>query len=263
MRHTVHPVERRLRGKRDTQAAEQCAHEADHERHAAARQCACPELVTDDRELTQRRVEHPLPCPGIAFEDEAQAGHEHHQQREQAEEGVVGDQCRQVAALVLTELLDDGNRQRERPVPALKPRRGAPVERAGTSVPRARSRCSAAQLFASRPNIVAPVVGEVAIMQIGRITITQIGRVGLGDRLVLRGLGFGESCIGLGAARLRSRDLSTACVLARLGAALVGGVAMVTLEVTDARALARPRDHDGRDRKDHDDGDDDGDDCSG
>jgi hypothetical protein len=51
----------------------------------------------------------------VVAQHEAEDGGEHQQQREQREEREVGDEGREVAALVIAELLDDGHRERQPP----------------------------------------------------------------------------------------------------------------------------------------------------
>ena len=55
----------------------------------------------------------------MALEHVAEHGHEHEQQREEREEGVVGDQRGQPAGLVVGELLQHRERNREPAMPLL------------------------------------------------------------------------------------------------------------------------------------------------
>jgi hypothetical protein len=65
------------------------------------------ELVADDRELGQGRVQHALFEGGMPGEHEAEHRDEDQQQREQGEKAVPGKQGGEVAALVVAELLGD------------------------------------------------------------------------------------------------------------------------------------------------------------
>ena len=77
------------------------------------------ELVADDRQLRQRRVEHLLLELGVAAEDEPEDLGAEQQQREDREEGVVGDDDGEVRRLVVEVLVDHGDRQTEHRPPAL------------------------------------------------------------------------------------------------------------------------------------------------
>ena len=70
-----------------------------------------PDVLPDDRELRERRIEQPLLQRRIVAKDDRRAGHEDQQQREQREEAVVGHRRRQVPRAVLTEVLDHGQRE--------------------------------------------------------------------------------------------------------------------------------------------------------
>ena len=77
----------------------------------------------------------------VALQHEAEDRHEHQQQREQREERVVGDQRRQVAGLVVAELLDHGHGIASQRVALLvrsKARTG-PIRSMGGYPPRTRS----------------------------------------------------------------------------------------------------------------------------
>ena len=90
------------------EAAEQQADDADRQRAGAAfqRMDVALQLVADDRELAERRVQDAGLVLRVAFEHEAEHGHEHEQQREQRDEAVVGDQRRELPGAVVAELLD-------------------------------------------------------------------------------------------------------------------------------------------------------------
>ncbi len=61
----------------------------------------------DDRELAERRSKHAgFWSPRSPSQHEAEHRHQHEQQREQRDEAVVGDQRRELAGLVVAELLD-------------------------------------------------------------------------------------------------------------------------------------------------------------
>ena len=57
--------------------------------------------------------------PGVALQDEAEDRHEHEQQREQGEERVVGDEGREASSLIVGELPEHGDRDREPGAPLL------------------------------------------------------------------------------------------------------------------------------------------------
>ncbi len=82
--------------------------DADGQRAGAAfqRVDVALELIADDRELAERGVQDAGLGLGRTFEHEAQHRDEHEQQREQRDEPVVGDQRRELAGLVVAELLD-------------------------------------------------------------------------------------------------------------------------------------------------------------
>ena len=92
----------------DAQAAEQQADDADRQRAGAAfqRVDVALQLIADDRELAERRVQDFGLVLRVAFEHEAEHGHEQQQQREQRGEAVVGDQRRELPGAVVAELLD-------------------------------------------------------------------------------------------------------------------------------------------------------------
>ena len=79
------------------------------------------DLVADDRELRQSRVQDPQPELRVVLHREAQQGREHEEEREQREEPVVRDEGGPLPAAVVAELLQHGDRDREERVPALEP----------------------------------------------------------------------------------------------------------------------------------------------
>jgi hypothetical protein len=112
----VDGVEGLLSRHRHADPRQQRADQADREREAAALQRARRELEQGD--LLERGVEHVLLVVGA--EDEAEQRREQQQQREQREEAVVGHQRGLVAGAVVGELLDHGERDRERGVALLE-----------------------------------------------------------------------------------------------------------------------------------------------
>src|SRR5947209_17222063 len=78
------------------------------------------ELVADQRDLTERAVEYPFAFGRVALQDEPQNRDEDEQQREQRDEGVVGDQRRELARLVVRELLDYGDHEAQPPTSLLE-----------------------------------------------------------------------------------------------------------------------------------------------
>ena len=97
-----------LRRADDAEAAQQQADDADRQRAGAALQRVdvALQLIADDRELAERRVQDFGLVLRVAFEHEAEHGHEQQQQREQRGEAVVGDQRRELPGAVVAELLD-------------------------------------------------------------------------------------------------------------------------------------------------------------
>ena len=73
----------------------------------------------DDRKLAERAVEDALLLLGITLQHVAEHGHEHQQQREQRHEAVVGDQRRELAGLVVAELLDHRGDEAQAPAALL------------------------------------------------------------------------------------------------------------------------------------------------
>ncbi len=110
MRDRVNVVEGGRGGERHPEAGKQRPDKANDQREHAAVQRSAAALIPDDRDLLHRRVHDGPLGIGIVLEHEAQDRHEHQQQWKQGEEAVVGDQRRQVARLVVAELLDDSNR---------------------------------------------------------------------------------------------------------------------------------------------------------
>ena len=79
------------------------------------------------RKLTEGGVDDPMLEAGSAVEHVAEHGHEHEQQREEREEPVVGDRCREVPGPVVAVLPLDRERERNRgvsPSQAVEPERG-------------------------------------------------------------------------------------------------------------------------------------------
>ena len=113
--HVPDLVEGVLGGAGDAQAGEQRADEADRQRRGR-----CPasdvqlELVADDRELAERGVEDAASARSGCPAARSRGRDEHQQQREQRDEAVVGDQRRELAGLVVAELLDTAARKLSR-----------------------------------------------------------------------------------------------------------------------------------------------------
>jgi hypothetical protein len=78
------------------------------------------QLLADHGEFAQRRTDDLLLQRDVVAEHETEDGHRQQEQREHRAEPVVGQQGRQVGALVVGELVDDGDRQPERAVPSLE-----------------------------------------------------------------------------------------------------------------------------------------------
>src|SRR6201996_274184 len=93
------------------EAREQRADDPDREGDAAPVQGAAAQLVADDRELGERRVDDFAAQFVVAGEDVAEDRGQQQQQREEREEGAVGDQRDHAAAFVVAELLHDAERQ--------------------------------------------------------------------------------------------------------------------------------------------------------
>ena len=96
-----------LNGLADAQPAVECTGDPDDDPDRPAAEVArLIELVADDRELAQRRVHHLLLQAGVAGQDHPKHSGQQQQKREQRQERVVGDQRRQIAALVVDVLVD-------------------------------------------------------------------------------------------------------------------------------------------------------------
>ena len=67
----------------------------------------------------ERRVQQLVLQVGVALQHEAEDRHKQQQQREQRQEPVVGDQRGEVGALIVGELVDDGDGEAQPAVPAL------------------------------------------------------------------------------------------------------------------------------------------------
>jgi hypothetical protein len=78
------------------------------------------QLAADHRELSQRRIQQLRLQMRIAVQHEAENRHQQQKQRKQRQEPVAGDQRRQVAALVIDELVNHSQRETRPPVAALK-----------------------------------------------------------------------------------------------------------------------------------------------
>jgi hypothetical protein len=104
------------------QPAVERAQDADQDaEQPAAELLRAAQLVADDGELAQRRVDQPLLQLRVAGEHVAQDRGAQQQQPEQRDERVVGDQRGQVGAGVVDVLVDDGDREARDRVPALQP----------------------------------------------------------------------------------------------------------------------------------------------
>ena len=120
-RHRPGDVHRVLQRLGDAERAVERDERADDQRDAAALQALrVAELVADDRELAQRRVEDPTLQIGIALQHEPENRRQQQQEREQRQEAVVRDQRGEVRALILGELVDDGDREARPPVASLE-----------------------------------------------------------------------------------------------------------------------------------------------
>ena len=80
-----------------------------------------PQLVADDRELRQRRVEDAVLPLRLPLEDEADRSRQQQQRGEERQEPVVREQCAQVAAEVVEELVDDRDGEADERVTTLDP----------------------------------------------------------------------------------------------------------------------------------------------
>jgi hypothetical protein len=113
-RHGPHLVERVLDGEGHAEARPDRKRGANRQRDPAALQRGdvATELVADDRNLRDGRVEHVLLELRVVLEDEAEDRDERQQQREQREERPVGDERGEARRLVLLELLEHRDRER-------------------------------------------------------------------------------------------------------------------------------------------------------
>ena len=112
----VHRVLQRLR---DAEGAVQRDQAADDDGRAAALETLrVAQLVADDRELAQRRVEDPLLQVRVVLQHEAEHRRQQEQQREERQKAVERDQRGQVRTLVLEELVDHRNGE---PGPTVSP----------------------------------------------------------------------------------------------------------------------------------------------
>ena len=78
------------------------------------------QLLPDDREVGERRVQEPVLQVGVAAEQHAQHGDEHQQQREEGQEGEEGQQGTEIPGLVVAELLHHGDGVRQHGVALLE-----------------------------------------------------------------------------------------------------------------------------------------------
>src|SRR4029079_7393586 len=95
------------------------------ERECASVQRTAAELRADHRELAERGIDDPPLQGGMALQDAPEHGREHEQQRKDGEEAVIGDRRRQVAALVVSVLLQHRKRKTKPAMPLLKAIEGA------------------------------------------------------------------------------------------------------------------------------------------
>jgi hypothetical protein len=110
-----------LQGLGDAQGAVEQAQAAGGERQGAAPQGVhvSAQLVADDGEVRERRVQHVVLQARVAAQREAQGGGQEQQQREQRREAVVGDQRGELSAPVVPVLLDHTEHEGHRGVPLL------------------------------------------------------------------------------------------------------------------------------------------------
>jgi hypothetical protein len=87
---------------------------------AGARVHAVAQLASEHGELGQSRVQQPGLQVRIAVQHQAEDRHKQQQQREQRQEPVIGDQRREVAALIVGELVDDRDREADPAMAALE-----------------------------------------------------------------------------------------------------------------------------------------------
>ena len=106
-RHRPGDVHRVLQRLSDTEGAVERDQATDNEGHAAALETLrIAQLVADDRELAQRRVEDPLLEVAVVLEQEPKHRRQQEEQREERQETVERDQRRQEGTLVFEELVD-------------------------------------------------------------------------------------------------------------------------------------------------------------
>src|SRR5205085_7562048 len=88
-------------------------HDAERQAEAAAAKGSHAQLLADDGQAREHRVQDLALEVGVAPQDEAEDGGEDQQQGEQGEEAVVGNEGREVAGLVVPELLGHPDRKPE------------------------------------------------------------------------------------------------------------------------------------------------------
>ena len=93
--------------------------QADHEGKGPPVELTDLDLRSDDRELRKHGALDRVLRADVALQHEPEDRHEHEQQGEQREERVVRHERREVPRLVIAELLDHRNRDRERRVALL------------------------------------------------------------------------------------------------------------------------------------------------
>ena len=94
------------------------------------------QLVADDRELGDRRVEDVLLEIGSVLEDVAQERHHDQQEREEAEKAPVGEVTDELATVIIAELLphrDDEGHRRVAALPAVEAAQEVVARRCGAS----------------------------------------------------------------------------------------------------------------------------------
>jgi hypothetical protein len=93
---------------------------SDHDGRRTSPQTLGPaELVADDRDLAQRRVEQPVTQLRVVLQDETEDGRRDDQQRKDRDERVVRQDGRQVWPVVVEVLVDHGDRKPDDPMPPL------------------------------------------------------------------------------------------------------------------------------------------------
>src|SRR5207253_10408057 len=78
------------------------------------------DLIADDREVRQRRVDESVLEIRVVLRDEPKDRHEQQEQREDGKEHVVRDDGGERASSVVAELLDDAERETGDPMPLLE-----------------------------------------------------------------------------------------------------------------------------------------------